>query len=283
MKQLLLSLAFLVILSVGVSAQALRIGMLGQDPDPVRAGDVVEVRFKLENIWEETKDDVSVELVPEYPFSLYGDSPIKRLGRIDGREKGSTAVYFDFKLKVDAGASDGDQEIRLRVNDGDRGAWELKNMFYVDIDHERIEVKPYIVSSNLITGGGRGSFTVEMANIGGVDVEALELELMPSTDYKLLSTSNYVYIGNLESDDTESEDFSIYVDEGVTDVQIPVKLTYEYKDEQYSREENLLLHLLTKSEAKKVGLIKESIAPYIIGAIIVIIIAIFVIRRFRRR
>ncbi len=279
----LLTFAFLLVLSTGVSAQALSFSMLGQDPDPVRAGDVVEVRFKVENTWEQTRYGVNVEIVPEYPFSLYGNAAVKELGRIDGREYGSNAVYFDFKLRVDVGASDGDHEIRLRVLDGDKGAWELKNMFYIDVDHERIEVKPYIVSSTLVTGGGSGSFTIEMANSGGVDVDALELELMPSTDYKLLSTSNYVYLGNLESDDTESEDFTIYVEKGVTDVHIPVTLTYEYKDEQYSREEDLVLRLLTQKEAKQVGLVKQSMIPYIIGAGAVVIVALFLIRRFRKR
>lgn len=281
MKKLLLFIALLVLMSVSVFAQggALRFGMVNQDPDPVRAGDVVEVRFKVENLWDETRYDVEVEFVPEYPFTLYGEPATKNLGRVDGRE----IVYFDYKLKVDAGASDGDHEIKLRVSDGDQGIWELRDMFFIDVDHERIEVKPYIVSSNLLTGGKSGSFTIEMANIGGVNVEALQIELLPSEDYTLLSTSNYVYIGNLEFDDTESEDFTIYVDEDVTDVHIPIKLMYEYQDEQYSKEDELVLRLLTQQQAKKLGLVASSNVPYILGALVFIVIAIVVIRRFRRR
>ncbi len=283
MKRLLLFLFVLLAMSFSVSAGALQFGMVGQDPDPVRAGDVVEVRFKVENTWEQTKYDVQVEFVPEYPFSLYGETPFKELGRIDGREYGSNAVFFDFKLRVDPDASDGDHEIKLRVHDGDEGVWELKDMFFVDVEQEKVRVKPYIVSSNLVTGGKSGTFTLEMANTGGIDVEALELELLPSDDYKLLSTSNYVYIGDVESDDTESEDFTIYVDDGVTDVSIPVKLTYEYEDHVYEEQTNLMLHLLTKKEARDVGLVEQSSTPYIIGILVLGVVVIFLIRRYRRR
>ena len=283
MKKLLLLVLCILLISMTVHAQALHFSLVGQDPDPVRAGDVVELRFKVENSWDQSRYDVKIEIVPDYPFSLYGESAIKELGRIDGREYGANAVLFDFKLKVDPGASDGEHEIKLRVHDGDQGIWELKNMFYVDVEHEEIEVKPYIVSSNLITGGKSGSFTIEIANSGGVDVESLELQLLASDDYKLLSTSNYIYIGDLEADDTESEDFNIYVNEGVTDVHIPVKLTYEYKDKEYNKDADLVLHLLTEAEAKKVGLAKSSNIPYFIGAVVIAVIAIFLIRRYRKR
>ena len=272
-----------VLMSMSVRAEALRFALLGQDPDPIRAGEIVELRFKVDNEWDMTKDNVEVEILPEYPFSLYGESGVKQLGRIDGREYGPNAVYFDFKLRVDPGASDGDHEIRLRVRSGGEGWWELKNMFFIDVNKEKIEVKPYITSSNLVTGGKSGSFTIEMANIGGVNVDALELWLLPSNDYKLLSASDYVYLGKLESDDTESEDFNIYVNEDVTEVNIPVKLVYEYNDEEYSKESQLILRLLTDEEAKKVGLVKSSNMPYILGAVVIVILAIFLIRRFRKR
>lgn len=109
----------------------------------------------------------------------------------------------------------------------------MKISFFVDIEREKIALRPYILSSDLIIGGTSGRFTVEIANIGGWDVEALQLELMPSDDYKLLSTSEYIYIGKLEADDTESEDFLIYVDEDVTDVKIPLKLAYDVNDKEY--------------------------------------------------
>ena len=283
MKKLLVLLTFLILLSVSTQAQTLRFSMVEQDPDPVQSGDVVELRFKAENLYAETQDDVTVEIIPEYPFSLYSSTATKQLGRIQGvRFAGYDATYFDFKLKVDQEAVDGYHEIVLNIFEGDL-LWTLEDQFYIDIENEGISLKPYVVSSDLITSGSRGSFTIEIANRGGLDVEALELELMSSDDYKLLSTSNYIYLGDLEADDTESEDFTIYVDESTTTVNVPVKLTYEVNDNDYADEFNLVLNLLTKQEAKQVGLIKTSYTPYVLTVIVVLIIAFFVIRKYRKR
>jgi hypothetical protein len=282
MNKIILSAVMLVVLSFAVNAQVLRVGMVVQDPDPVRAGDVVEIRFKMENLWDETKYNVKVELVPEFPFSVYSGSNFRELGRVDGTRRGGDATYFDYKLRVDHDAIDGDHEVKLIIYDGDT-IWKLEDMFFVDIEKEDIILRPYVVSSDLVTGGSRGSFTIEIANAGGTDVEALELELGDSLDYRLISTSNYIYLGDLEADDTESEDFNIYVDEGVETVSIPVTLRYEVDDKDYVDTYELVLNLLSKEEAKKIGLVKTSNVPYIIGAVAVIIVGIVLIRRRRKR
>lgn len=282
MKKLLLMAVVAVLLSLPAHAQLLRVGMINQDPDPVRAGDVVKVRFKLENLWEETKYNVKVEIVPEYPFTLYTESGIKDVGRVDGTRRGGGAVYFDFKLRVDHGASDGDHEVTMRVDDGS-SVTELKEQFFIDVEKEKIAVKPYIAASDLVTSGRSGSFTIEVANAGGIDVEALELTLLPSDDYRLLSTSDYVYLGDLKVDDTESEDFGVYVPEGKQGVSIPVQLDYVVKDKDYTERTDLTLNLLTMEEARKVGLVKKNNAPPLIGAVIVLIVAVVIIRRVRKR
>ncbi len=283
MKKIIFLGVVLILASLSVSAQTLRVSMIGQDPDPVRAGDVVEARFKIENLFEDTKGEVLVKILPEYPFSLYSSSNTQNFGILESRKYGSSdAIYFDFKLKVDQDAVDGYHEIVLQLND-DQTTWDLEDKFYVEIKNEKILLKPYVVSSDLITGGKKGTFTIEIANAGGEDIESLQLELLNSPDYKLLSTSEYVYIGNLEADDTESEDFSVYVDEDKTSVGIPLKLTYEVNDKEYQQDFLLSLNLLTKSEAKKIGLITTSYTPVIITIIVLVIVLVVIIRRYRRK
>ena len=252
--------------------------LIKQDPDPVRAGDVVQLKFKIENLRDITQNNVKVELVQDYPFSLYSAEAIKDIGRIESGE----IANFDYKVKIDNNAADGKNEIRLRLYEGDT-VWELKDLFFVDVENKRLELKPYIVTSDIVTTGSSGKFTIEIANVGRQKVESLELELLDSTDYKLLSTSNYVYIGDLDFDDTESEEFSVYVSEGINKVNIPVKLKYEVNDKQYQQNYNLVLNLLTEKEAKKVGLIKQSYTTYIIITIIILIALFFIYRKFRKK
>lgn len=118
MKKIILVLCLLMLIQA-VNAQMLRVTFLNQDPDPVKSGDVVELRFQIENLREETRENVKVEIVPEYPFSLYETGGLKDLGRIMGREMGADAVAFKYKLKVDTDAADGNHPILLKMYDGD--------------------------------------------------------------------------------------------------------------------------------------------------------------------
>ncbi len=273
---------FILVLTQLVAAQTLQIGLVNQDPDPVTAGDVVEVKFKIENLWETTKYPVEVEILPEYPFEVYAGPASKNIGVVTGTQFGGDAEIVGFKLKVDGKAVEGDHEIKLKIKVGET-EWTYKETFFIDIKSEQLRFRAYISSSDITTPGAKGRFSVEFANAGGYDIDYLEMELLPSQDYKLLSTSSYTYIGQLQSDDTESEEFQIYVPENVEIVHIPIKVNYEVNDQVYEEEQNLQLELLTKEEAKKIGLIKESYAPYIWGGIILGIIFFFILRRFKKR
>ncbi len=285
MKKSLLYLLTLLLLSMpafAAEAGLIRIDMLGQDPDPIRAGDVVEVRFKIENWWEDTTEEVTLEIVPDYPFTLYG-SGSKNLGRLEGRKVSSDAVFADFKLRVDPAAVDGEHELLLNIYNGEAKI-EYKDQFFVDIENEKISLKPYVASSDIVVGGTKGSITIDIANSGGYNVNSLELTLIPSENYKLLSTSNYIYIGDVDADDVESEDFDIYVEKDVQQVNIPLRLTYEVDDHEYTDDHTLTLNLLTTSEAKKLGLIKSSTGSWITILIVVVIVGYIVYRkRFRKR
>lgn len=275
---LLLSFFLLSIPAFAAETGIIRVDLLGQDPDPVRAGDVVEARFRIENWWEDTTEDVTIEVVPDYPFSLYGTSNRKNLGRLEGRKISSDAVFADFKLRVDAGAVDGEHELVLNIYNG-KTKIEYKDQFFVDVEHEKISLKPYIAASDIIIADSKGSITIDIANSGGYAVESLELELMPSEDYKLLSTSNYIYIGDVDADDVESEDFDLYVDKGVRQVKIPLRLTYEVDDHEYSDDHTLLLELLTTSEAKKLGLVKSNTTLWIVLIVVVLAVGYLVYRK----
>lgn len=286
MKNIFLLMMSLLLLSATALAEEqglIRVDLIGQDPDPVRAGDVVEVRFKIENWWEDTKEDVSIEVIPEYPFTIYGESTIKNLGRLEGRKLSADAVFADFKLRVDSKAVDGEHELKVNIYTG-TAKIEYKDQFFIDIENEQVKLRPYIASSDLVVGGKKGSVTIDIANSGGYDVNSLELELLPSDQYRLLSTSNYVYIGDVDADDVESEDFDIYVDKDIAQVKLPIRLTYEADDITYTDDHTLTLNLLSTSEAKKLGLIKNNTGMWITILVVLVIVGYIVYRRrFRKR
>lgn len=282
MKRIFLIGFLIVILSAFASAETLRVTMLNQDPNPVRSGDVVDVRFKIENLWENTRDDVIIKVMPEFPFTLYSGTLERNLGRLEGGRTNLNAPIETFKLRVDPNAVDGNHEIKVIASSGE-AVWEYDDIFYIDVENEKVSLKPYIVSSNLVTSGKTGKFTIEIANTGGYNIESVELTLLDSENYKLLSTTNYVYLGDIDSDDTESEDFDVYVPEDMTEVNIPIMLNYRANNNDFEDVQNLMLKLLTKSEAKRIGLIDNG-SNWLIWAIIIILVAaFFVIRKLKKK
>ena len=75
MKKLIFIL-LIILFSLSVNAQRLRIDIANKDPNPVRAGEVVEVTLKIENTMDLTDHNTTLEIVPEFPFSLYAKNII---------------------------------------------------------------------------------------------------------------------------------------------------------------------------------------------------------------
>ena len=205
------------------------------------------------------------------------------MGRLEGRKLSADAVFADFKLRVDPRAVDGEQELLINIYTG-TAKIEYKDLFFIDIENEQVKLRPYIASSDIVVGGNKGSITLDIANSGGYNVNSLELELLPSDNYRLLSTSNYVYIGDVDADDVESEDFDIYVNRDLEQVKIPIRLTYEADDTIYTDEHTLTLDLLSTSEAKQLGLVQSNTGMWITIVIVLVIVGYIVYRkRFRKR
>ena len=118
-------------ISIAVGADV-RVTFINQDPDPVEPGSVVDVRFKFENIGSEKVDEVTVELLPEFPFSILpGTSPEQKLGSLHSQQIGENGVIIKFKLQVDDKANEGDNDLNLRYKIGKNVYINLMNFQYL--------------------------------------------------------------------------------------------------------------------------------------------------------
>lgn len=110
----------------------LDVTLISQNPDPVKPGEYVELRFKIENSGYEKADQVEVELLPEFPFSLeIGEDKDQYFGTVLGRQLDANAYTFDFKVRVDNDAVEGENEIEVRLKSS-RSDW-IKKEFLVDV------------------------------------------------------------------------------------------------------------------------------------------------------
>ncbi len=378
----------------------IKVTLMSQDPDPVEPGQIVTVKFKVENNGSQTSKDVIIKLMPQFPFTIYGDIAEKNIGQMKALATGADAAIVEFKLKVDDNAVEEDTELELAAFMGDSGVSYTNNEFLIDIQThdavlaitdiatepspiapgstgkitvmvkntadsllkdikfkldmsgssiplapyqssservisqlnsnfqqtmtftviakpdavsglykipinisyndekgtsytqtdvlaivigERPRLNAYIKKSTVQQAGKNGKVTLEIANTGNTNLKFLELTLLPSEDYQLITPSSYFYLGDVDSDDTESEEIEIYVNEDVEQLKLPVKLNYaDANNQPFQQQFELELQLYSTSELKKFGVISESNAWIYILVVILVLFGALLYRRYRK-
>lgn len=353
------------------ASSMVHVTLMSQTPDPVEPGEIVTVKFKVENNGTETNRDAIVTLLPQYPFSLYGDVAEKNIGKLRAGSRGSNAIIVEYKLKVDQEATESETELELKVQLGDAAISYMDNQFKVDIQtqdavldissitfepeqirpgevtevtfviknladstlknikfkmnlnsstipfapykssSEKIisqlvseyqktvtftliadpkaaaglykvpleityadekgksytvlevlavslgdvpKVKPFIKKTSVLEAGKNGKLTLEIANPGTADIRYLELFIIPTEEYTLLTPSDYFYIGNIDADDTESEELEIYIIPDVKLLHLPVKLKYfDANGKQFQQQFDLTMNLYSAAQLQKFG------------------------------
>lgn len=402
----LVLMVFLISLSSSVlaayqSSPDIEVTLLTQEPDPVKPGEIVEVRFKIENSGTETSEAVMVEFLPGFPFSLYSGEAVRNIGKMRASQTGADASIVAYKLKVDEGAVEGDNEIELRVKIAD-GVWQsytdddftirvespdsilsiggvytkpdsivpghdsemyikLKNeadnvlrniklkldfsdddlpiapvdnsdemsVYQIGSEEEKwvvfgLAAKPdaeaglykipveltyydvagnsysqestigvrigdepelilYVSERDFYTEGAKGTVTITLANPGLANIKLLTMTLMPSENYEVIST-NSVYLGDVDSDDIESQDFEIYVKKGKDTIDLPVKLEYrDANNKKITETYQVPLKLYSGWEVRKFGLKQSSAWVWLIVLVILGGVGYFLYRRYWRK
>lgn len=379
-----LLMIILVIFSLSVLADNAqpKVTFHSQTPDQVEPGQIVTVKFKIENTGAQSTTDAIVELLPKYPFSLYGDTAKKNIGKLRAGSTGADAVIVEYKLKVDEEAVEGDVELEIKVSLTEGGIIYQDDEFTINIqtydpvlDITKISMEPrqiapggtaelkifvknladsllkditfnldfsgdlplapyqtssqkriaslqsnhqlpltfqiiadpnaaaglhkipinityndergnsnliedilavlvgdepdlkiYVKKSTVLQKRKAGTVTIEIANAGTNDIRFLEMEIIPSDDFDLITTSNYIYVGDVDSDDTESEEFEIYVKGGDKTFSLPVRIIYkDANNNEFERQVDLELQLYSSWKLKKFGVLeKSSVGTYLV-------------------
>jgi hypothetical protein len=218
MKKIVLLLAVIGILSVGAirtdaqlvqtptgyfatDTSMLNISLVNQDPYPAEPGGYVDLLFKLENWGTDSADNVAVQLLPTYPFSLDpGTNATKVIGTIKGFQTDEKAVQVDYKVRVDKDAVDGTSEIKVRYT-YDSGT-SVEKTFDVSVSNPRTDFD--VVVQDITSP----SVTLAIANIGANDGYAVIVGIPDQKDFRATGTSRTI-LGNLNAGDYTLATFQV--------------------------------------------------------------------------
>ncbi len=162
---------------------SLRVSLVNQEPDPVNPGEYVDIRFKLENIGDEDLMDVQIQLVTTEYFKLDAEKPATiDVGSLEGFQAGDLAKIVKYRVKVDEGAVEGQNEIEVKVKTSSTD-WETYK-FNIDVrtTDAIIALESVKTTPSPITPGGEAKVNLVIHNLADSNLKdvvvALDLALL---------------------------------------------------------------------------------------------------------
>jgi hypothetical protein len=220
-------------LSLGIDVQPSDINFKIEDiaPDTLTYGCVRNLTIYLKNLGTSAARDVTAKINVSDPFTALKTSE-KYLGDVAAGE----TKDVKFEILVDTSAEKRAYEIPLTLEYYDAGG--VKKTVEKKIGMQisgKPELSLALELADPFTKGSSGEVSIEIINSAFVDVKFLTMRLIPTEDYSVVST-NDVYIGNLDSDDTDSEEFRIKLSKNVEEGQIFLTVELRYREEGSNQE-----------------------------------------------
>ena len=193
------------------SDRGLMVDLLNQSPDPVKPGDVLEVRFSIQNTRSSTTDNVIVELVPKYPFSKVSGQPIiENIGELGRRyeDENSKVVKFEFLVNNNVNAGQYPLEV-LVYEQGNRDHASLKQEVMIDIDSEsNAEIES--ISLEKLVPGKKTNLSFVIKNVGNSPLKNAMFSWDSTGDLILpVGSSNVKYINFIDIGENVTVDYQV--------------------------------------------------------------------------
>ena len=195
-KKIILILFAVFLLSLNF-VSAVDISLDNYYPTPAEAGDYFNAKLSITNK-DEITTDASIKFKPSYPFSLDPGEDEEVI--IDNLGPGST-VTRNFKIRVDAGAKEGDNSLIFQYKDCPGCVWKEKNVLVTVMEAQTMFD---VVLQEL---NAEGVF-IAIANIGKNPANAVTVRI-PEQEYFKTKLISAQIVGNLESGDYTLVGFQI--------------------------------------------------------------------------
>ncbi len=171
------------------------ISLVNQNPDPVAPGELLELRFRIENRGTAPARDVVLELVPRFPYSVDEAERAKALGTLSGLQKGKDAVIVRFLVTVEGNSGSGIGPISLR--------YKTASQDWMTVDNINISIRqrdlPLSITSaaaqpEQLIQGKPSTLKLEITNFGTTDAINVRAKLNATSLFLPHGSANEEFI-----------------------------------------------------------------------------------------
>jgi len=280
MKKITLAIILAIYLLGMISfASALRIDSVSMTPKSIAPGETSKIDIVVKNNGENDITDFTISLdFTNLPLAPYNSGSDFSIDTIDS-DKSKTTEFEVIALNT---AKSGIYKIPVNIAYTEDDVKKAKqSMISLMVNSEPIiDVN---VEDGLLLKGKENKMSIKIINKGLADVKFLEIEAGTSTSY-ILTSQKRVYIGDVDSNDFQTADFSLSFKENAPNtVNFPVSVYYkDITNKEYNQDIVIPLKVYSQQQAQDLGLVaKSNTMIYVIGVVVLIIL--YVIYRLIRR
>ncbi len=216
--------------------------LVNQIPDPAEPGKYVELRWKVENFGSKDAENVIVELLPEYPFSLDpGISAVQKIGSVWGRQIGEKGVIIFYKVRVDKDAVEGNNQIKLRYSLDNGVSWLNLNPFIVRVRTQDaiLSIEDISASFDLIKPGEVSTVKIKIKNLADSLLKDIKVKLdVDAVPFAPIGSTNEKTIKKLNSGEIKEIEFNLMAEPDADSnvYKVPVRIDYmDWSGNRYVR------------------------------------------------
>lgn len=217
-----------------VDGIAFNVDLLNQTPDPVRAGDIVELKFSIQNRGNESVNDLNVLLDYSYPFSAVpGEDISKTITKIFAYQSSDNAQIIKFKLFVDKDAPSGDYEVSLKLIRPDNNIISVYKS-YVSVKGKEYAQVITINKSN-IDFGKVENLQFLITNTGDAPIKNILFSWADPTGTILpVNSDNTKYVKNLDVNESILVDYNVMANINSAPGLYKLNLTLNFETKDYN-------------------------------------------------
>ena len=214
------------------------VSLASQDPDPVEPGKIVEVSFKLDNQGA-LADDVTFDIIPEYPFSLVpGEVSMRNIGTLGTSQNAARTVFVKYRIRVDQNAVDGSHEIKVRYKLGSFESWSTVDNLKIKVQSldAILGVDKVTTIPEIVAPGFKAKLSISLRNYATSLLKDVKVTLTlgessnEETPFSPVGSTNEKVISNIDPQSTALIDFNLLVDPDAKSKTYKVPLKIQYSD-----------------------------------------------------
>jgi len=209
---------------------ALKVDITRYEPYPAEIGKYVDVWVSVKNTGGGTAEDVTIELVPKYPFTLDSSNNARQNKGSIGTD---ASAMYEYRLFVATDAKPGTHETTIRYQ-GEKGATWSEKDFPIKVGTDTLDsrgtlkLEAITTDPEVLIPGDKGTVTLTLTNtasqysvtINGKDYDTNaqinEVELVGS-DGIIVTTDSYRNMGVLGPGDSIEISYNVQVSDGAAD------------------------------------------------------------------